>query len=39
MYRRARYARIYDGPDETHRESIARALTKDLGKAPWLITT
>lgn len=39
MYRRARYARIYDGPDETHRESIARALTKDLGKAPWLTTS
>lgn len=38
MYRRARYARIYDGPDETHRESIARALTKDIGRSPWQTT-
>jgi alkylation response protein AidB-like acyl-CoA dehydrogenase len=35
MYRRARYARIYDGPDEVHRESIARMLAKDLTRVPW----
>jgi alkylation response protein AidB-like acyl-CoA dehydrogenase len=29
MYREARYARIYDGPDEVHRDVIARKLLKD----------
>jgi alkylation response protein AidB-like acyl-CoA dehydrogenase len=35
MYRDARYARIYDGPDETHREVVARKLVKDPRSAPW----
>jgi acyl-CoA dehydrogenase len=30
MYRRARAARIYDGPDEVHRQSAARLLLRDL---------
>jgi acyl-CoA dehydrogenase len=28
MYRRARAARIYDGPDEVHRQSVARLVLK-----------
>jgi acyl-CoA dehydrogenase len=35
MYREARYARIYDGPDEVHRMVVARALLKDPSRAPW----
>jgi alkylation response protein AidB-like acyl-CoA dehydrogenase len=35
MYRRARYARIYDGPDEVHRYTLARLLAKEGMKAPW----
>jgi alkylation response protein AidB-like acyl-CoA dehydrogenase len=35
MYRRARYARIYDGPDEVHRYTIARIIGKDISKVPW----
>ncbi|MEV6313135.1 acyl-CoA dehydrogenase family protein [Streptomyces sp. NPDC051840] len=35
MYRRARYARIYDGPDEVHRMVVARRLLADVTKAPW----
>jgi alkylation response protein AidB-like acyl-CoA dehydrogenase len=35
MYRDARYARIYDGPDEVHRDRVARSLAKDPGSAPW----
>lgn len=35
MYREARYSRIYDGPDEVHRDRVARILTKDPGGAPW----
>ncbi|PXW30643.1 UNVERIFIED_CONTAM: alkylation response protein AidB-like acyl-CoA dehydrogenase [Williamsia faeni] len=35
MYRRARYARIYDGPDEVHRMSTARRLLRDPNAAPW----
>ncbi len=35
MYREARYARIYDGPDEVHRMVVARQLVKDPRKAPW----
>ena len=36
MYREARYARIYDGPDEVHRMVVARRLIKDpVGNAPW----
>jgi alkylation response protein AidB-like acyl-CoA dehydrogenase len=37
MYREARYARIYDGPDEVHRMVVARNLLKDPGSAPWVI--
>jgi acyl-CoA dehydrogenase len=33
MYRRARAARIYDGPDEVHRVAVARRLLRDV-KAP-----
>ena len=37
MYREARYARIYDGPDEVHRMTVARRLLRDpLGSAPWV---
>ena len=36
MYREARYARIYDGPDEVHRMVVARRLLRDpTGAAPW----
>lgn len=36
MYREARYARIYDGPDEVHRMTVARRLLRDPIKgAPW----
>jgi alkylation response protein AidB-like acyl-CoA dehydrogenase len=35
MYRDARYARIYDGPDEVHRDRVARSLAKDPASAPW----
>lgn len=36
MYREARFARIYDGPDEVHRMTVARRLLKDpVGNAPW----
>ncbi|HVW39999.1 MAG TPA: acyl-CoA dehydrogenase family protein [Amycolatopsis sp.] len=35
MYRRARYARIYDGPDEVHRYTIARLIGKDISRVPW----
>ena len=31
MYREARYARIYDGPDEVHRMVVARRLLRDPG--------
>ncbi len=34
MYREARYARIYDGPDEVHRMVVARHLL-DGKPAPW----
>ncbi len=37
MYRDARGARLYDGPDEVHRMFVARELLDDLkGHAPWL---
>jgi len=37
MYREARYARIYDGPDEVHRMTVARRLLRDpVGAAPWV---
>ena len=35
MYREARYARIYDGPDEVHRMLVARELLKDPELTPW----
>jgi alkylation response protein AidB-like acyl-CoA dehydrogenase len=36
MYREARYARIYDGPDEVHRMTVARRLLRDPIKGtPW----
>jgi acyl-CoA dehydrogenase len=36
MYRDARYARIYDGPDEVHRMTVARRLLKGGPQAaPW----
>ena len=36
MYREARYARIYDGPDEVHRMVVARRILRDpVGGAPW----
>jgi acyl-CoA dehydrogenase len=36
MYREARYARIYDGPDEVHRMVVARRLLRDpYGAPPW----
>ena len=28
MYRRARFARIYDGPDEVHRMVVARRILR-----------
>jgi len=37
MYRRARYARIYDGPDEVHRQTIARLVGKDITRVPWAL--
>jgi alkylation response protein AidB-like acyl-CoA dehydrogenase len=38
MYREARYARIYDGPDEVHRMVVARRLLKDpRAYAPWAV--
>jgi len=36
MYREARYARIYDGPDEVHRMVVARRLLRDpFNGTPW----
>ncbi len=36
MYREARYARLYDGPDEVHRMVVARRLLKDpVAGTPW----
>jgi acyl-CoA dehydrogenase len=36
MYRDARYARIYDGPDEVHRMVVARRLLKNYrDNPPW----
>ncbi len=35
MYREARYARIYDGPDEVHRMSVARTILRDAAAVPW----
>jgi acyl-CoA dehydrogenase len=37
MYRHARAARIYDGPDEVHRVTVARQVLKDYSspEGPW----
>ena len=36
MYREARYARIYDGPDEVHHMVVARNLLRNYkDRAPW----
>jgi alkylation response protein AidB-like acyl-CoA dehydrogenase len=35
MYREARYARIYDGPDEVHRMVVSRTLSKEGAVPPW----
>jgi acyl-CoA dehydrogenase len=36
MYREARYARIYDGPDEVHHMVVARNLLRNFkDRAPW----
>lgn len=36
MYREARFARIYDGPDEVHRMVVARHILKDpVANTPW----
>jgi alkylation response protein AidB-like acyl-CoA dehydrogenase len=35
MYREARYSRVYDGPDEVHRMTVARRLLADPAQAPW----
>jgi acyl-CoA dehydrogenase len=32
MYRHARFARIYDGPDEVHRMTVARRITNEFKK-------
>ena len=32
MYRHARFARIYDGPDEVHRVSVARLILREYRK-------
>ncbi len=34
MYRWARAARIYDGPDEVHRQTVARQALKELRRPP-----
>ena len=34
MYRYARAARFYDGPDEVHRESVARQILRGYEPAP-----
>ena len=37
MYREARYARIYDGPDEVHRMVVAKRLLRNPAAAPWAV--
>jgi alkylation response protein AidB-like acyl-CoA dehydrogenase len=39
MYRNARYARLYDGPDEVHRMLVARTILRDPNRAPWASST
>jgi alkylation response protein AidB-like acyl-CoA dehydrogenase len=36
MYREARYARIYDGPDEVHRHTVARRILRGQSAPPWV---
>jgi alkylation response protein AidB-like acyl-CoA dehydrogenase len=36
MYREARYARIYDGPDEVHRDAVARRILAQPDAVPWM---
>jgi acyl-CoA dehydrogenase len=39
MYRHARAARLYDGPDEVHRQSVARTILRDYRRPEgWLPT-
>ena len=36
MYRAARYARLYDGPDEVHKMTVARRMLRDpYQNTPW----
>jgi acyl-CoA dehydrogenase len=37
MYREARYARIYDGPDEVHRDAVARRILANPDSVPWSV--
>jgi acyl-CoA dehydrogenase len=39
MYRYARAARIYDGPDEVHRQSVARRLLREYQPPPDRVPT
>lgn len=39
MYRSARAARLYDGPDEVHRDSVARLILRDYNAPPDNIPT
>ena len=32
MYRTARFARIYDGPDEVHRSTVARLILREYSR-------
>jgi acyl-CoA dehydrogenase len=34
MYRNARAARIYDGPDEVHKVTVARRVLRDYEPSP-----
>lgn len=37
MYRDARFARLYDGPDEVHRDVVAKRLLANPDSAPWAL--
>ncbi|OBG24951.1 hypothetical protein A5764_08005 [Mycobacterium sp. 852002-51057_SCH5723018] len=39
MYRAARPARFYDGPDEVHRDSVARLILRDYAPPPGNVAT
>ena len=32
MYRTARFGRIYDGPDEVHRQTVARLILREYSR-------